>query len=57
MTPVELIERYQDAMSTVIGFRPDIQYRYGRFYRVEKDGLKPMQRSTLERISAAWGKA
>lgn len=56
MTPAELIERYKDAMEGVIGERPNIQHRFGTFYRIDRERHTPIQRSTLERVVSAWGR-
>lgn len=57
MSPSELIEHYQDACESVFRERPNVAYRYGFFYRVDPDGNVPIQRSTLERVVAAWGRS
>ena len=55
MTPLELIDKYQDACEATFKERPNIQYRYGHFYRIDGSTPIPIQRSTLERVAAAWG--
>ena len=56
MSANELIDQYQDAMERVIGSRPNISFRFGHFYRLDRSGYVRIRKTTLERIVSAWGK-